>query len=316
MASPLGFLLKGAGFSKAQDDSFAVQDYITSRDALSAIDEKLKVRAEYSSQRIDPISRFGEFLSDDSFESFYKYFQKKLSVQVDSSSSITTLTVRAFTPEKAFEINQKLVDLAEGLVNHLNERGRNDMIRSAVRELREAQDRANVAALSLAAYRKNNSVIDPERQTSIPLQQIARLQEDLISTRGLKHQLEYIAPNNPQIPALLQKINQLEIEIKAETNKNVGGDNSFAAKAPSYQQLLLQKEFADKLLASALTSLEQARNDAQHKQLYIERIVQPNRPDEAMEPKRFKVILAVFLFGLISWGVLSMLIAGIREHQD
>ena len=52
------------------------------------------------------------------------------------------------------------------------------------------------------------------------------------------------------------------------------------------------------------------------KQVYIERIVQPSLPDIAIEPKRLRSILATFVFGLVAWGILSMLLAGVREHQD
>ena len=62
------------------------------------------------------------------------------------------------------------------------------------------------------------------------------------------------------------------------------------------------------MLASALATLEQARNEAQRKQLYIERIVQPIKPDEAMEPRRFRGIFATLMLGLVAWGILTMLI--------
>ena len=89
-----------------------------------------------------------------------------------------------------------------------------------------------------------------------------------------------------------------------------------AKKAAQYQRLALDREFADKQLASTLASLEIARNDAQRKQLYLERIVQPNLPDKAMQPKRLRAIITAFVLGMIVWGVLAMLIAGVREHQD
>ncbi|MEI7825099.1 MAG: hypothetical protein WCI01_07355, partial [Chlorobiaceae bacterium] len=63
-------------------------------------------------------------------------------------------------------------------------------------------------------------------------------------------------------------------------------------------------------------SLEQARNEAQRQQLYLERIVQPNTPDIAIEPQRLKAILTIFVVGLLVWGILSLLVAGVREHHD
>jgi capsular polysaccharide transport system permease protein len=148
------------------------------------------------------------------------------------------------------------------------------------------------------------------------LQQIAKLQDELIATQALLTQLQAFTKNNPQIPSLQQRAQNLRQEIDAETIRVAGGDRSLANKAAEYQRLALEREFADKQLASALASLEQARNEAQRKQLYLERIVQPSKPDMAMEPRRIRGILATFMLGLVVWGVLTMLLAGVREHRN
>ena len=112
----------------------------------------------------------------------------------------------------------------------------------------------------------------------------------------------------------------------------LGGFNSLFASADSYMNtafgvnagnvfnagngLVLDKGFADKQLASAMTALETARLDAQRKQLYLERLVQPSLPDESMEPRRVRSVFTVFLLGLVAWGVLSLILAGVREHVD
>jgi len=314
--SPLGLMLKGAGFSKAQDDSYTVQDYVLSRDALKALDEELKIKDAYSSSSIDLFSRFAGTDWDDSLEAFHQYYQKKISVQLDSASSITTLTVRAFSSEASYNINQRLVDLAESLVNKLNERGRQDMIRFAADEVVQAQSKAKAAALALSEYRNAKGVIDPEKQSLIPLQQVAKLQDELIATRSQVMQLEKLAKDNPQLPVLRQRVGLLEHEIEAETRRVAGGERSLAGKAAEYQRLALEKEFSDKMLASAMSTLEQAKNEAQRKQLYLERIVLPNNPDQAMEPRRIRGIISVLAVGLVMFAVLTMLLAGMREHLD
>lgn len=315
-ASPLGLILKGAGFSNAQEDSYTVQDYVLSRDAMKALNDELKIKEAYSSSSVDLVSRFAGLDWDNSLEAFHQYYQKKINVQLDSSSSITTLTVRAFTPEAAQGINQHLVELAEDLVNKLNERGRQDMIRFAADEVAEAQAKAKAAALALSQYRNAKGVIDPEKQSAIPLQQVAKLQDELIATKAQVMQIERLAKNNPQLPVLRQRVGLLEAEIAAETNRVAGGERSLAGKAAEFQRLALEKEFSDKMLASAMSTLEQAKNEAQRKQLYLERIVFPNNPDSAMEPQRLRNVFAVFVLGLLAWGILTMLIAGIKEHQD
>jgi len=313
-ASPLGMLLKGTGFTRSQDDSYTVQDYILSRDAMRALDEKLKLRAAFG--KGDVFSRFPGLDWDDSFENMHRYYQKMVGVQLDPVSSIATVTVRAFSAEEAQKINQYLIEMSEALVNQLNERGRQDMIRFAANEVAEAEKKARDAALALARYRNEKGVIDPEKQSTIPLQQIAKLQDELIATKAQLAQLQMLTRDNPQIPVLKQRIQMLESEIELESARVAGSGRSLASKAAEFQRLALDKEFADKQLASALVSLEQARNEARRQQLYLERIAQPNLPDAAMEPRRLRNVLAVFVLGLIAWGVLSMLIAGIKEHQD
>ena len=314
--SPLGMLFKGAGFSKAQDDAYVVHDYMMSREAVAALEAKLGIKHIFADETIDPFSRFTGIDPDPSFEAFHRYFQKHAEHQIDSLSSITTLTIRAYTPQDAQRINQELLRLSEARVNQLNTRGRQDLINFAQQEVADAQRRALEASLVLANYRNKKGVIDPERQTAIPLQQIAKLQSELLVAKTQLAQVLLLAKDNPQIPSLKQTVAMLEKEIEAESAKVTGDDKqSLASKASDYQKLAMNKEFADKMLAGALTTLEQARSEAQRQQLYLERIAQPSLPDAALEPRRVRGVLTAFVLGLLFWGIAAMVIAGVKEHQ-
>ena len=315
-ASPLGALLKGTGFSSSQDDTYTVQDYILSRDALQLLVDKLSIDKAFSNKNVDIFGRFGSLDFDHSFEALYKYYKKKVEVELDPLSSITTLTVRSFSAEDSLHMNEQLIEISETLVNQLNEAGRKDMIRFAAQEVQDAEKKAKTAALTLSVYRNQKGVIDPEKQTALELGQIVKYQDELIAAQTQLAQLETFAKNNPQIPSLQLRIKNLTQEIDTQTTQVAGGDHSLANKAAQYQRLALEREFADKQLASTLVSLEQARNEAQRKQLYLERIVQPSKPDKAMEPRRLRGIIGTLLLGLIIWGILSILVAGVREHHD
>jgi capsular polysaccharide transport system permease protein len=289
---------------------------MVSRDALRILIDRLPIRQAFSIPERLPLNSFPNLFGDDSFDAFHRYYRKHVSVSVDSTSGISVLAVRAFRPEDAFKINETLLELSEKLINELNSRARQDLIQFASSEVDNAEKRTRTAALALSAYRSDKQVFDPERQSSVQIQQIARLEDELIMSKTKLVQLEDTSNQSPQIRALKKRIEILTAEIASETSKIVGSDSSLAQKAAEYERLSLDRVFAEKSLAAALASLETARNEALRKQLYLERIVNTNLPDRSFEPKRIKGTVEVFLLGLIAWGIASMLIAGIREHQD
>lgn len=312
----LGGLLKGSGFSSAGDEVFAAQEYVVSRDALRAVNAKNTFANAYGISSISIFDRFNALGASATFEDLYKYYQKKVRVEHDTASSITTLTVRAYTPQDARRFNERLLEMAEATVNRLNVRGRQDLIRFASSEVAEAKDKARSAALALSEYRNREGVVDPEKQATVQLQMISKLQDELISTKTQLSQLRAFTPQNPQIEVLEVQAGTLSREIDVQLGLVAGDRRSLSSRAAQYQRLLLESQFADKQLGGSLASLEEARNEARRKQAYVERIVQPNLPDDALEPRRMRGIFATLILGLVAWGIMTMLLAGVREHKD
>ncbi len=314
-SSGLGFFLKTAGFSNAGDEIYAAQDFVRSRDALRTLNRGDDFERAYRNPSISYFDRFGSFFAGNSFEDLFKYYQKKIEVRHDTASSIMTLTVRAYTPRDAQRFNEHLLEMAEATVNRLNTRGRQDLIRFAQVEVDGAQQRARASALALSDYRNREGVVDPERQAAVQLQMVAKLQDELIATKNQLTQIRAFAAQNPQIEVLEVKVRSLSRQIDEEIGKVAGDRGSLSSTAARYQRLVLDNQFSERQLASAMASLEEARNEARRKQVYVERIVQPNLPDDPLEPRRLRGVLATLALGVIAWGVLSMLLAGVREHQ-
>lgn len=312
----LSALLQGSGFARSQDDTYSVHDFVLSRDALAELEEKLSVKKSYSSKDADFINRFPGLDWDDSFEAFLRYYRKQVTIEYDTASSITTLRVRAFTAESSKQVNDLLLKMGERLVNNLNNRSREDLIKTAETEVSIAEEKIKVAAASLADYRNAKSVFDPEKQSALQLQGVARLQEELIATQSQLDQVRRVSPDNPQVPSLSNRIESIRKVIGDETAKVAGSSGSLTSKAVAYERLALDKIFAEKQLAAALTALETARSEALRKQLYLERLVQPNLPDKAVEPRRIRSIFMVLIVSLLAWAVLSLFTASVREHQD
>jgi capsular polysaccharide transport system permease protein len=312
----LAALLQGSGFSRSQDDTYSVHDFVLSRDALTELDKKLGVRKAYASEENDFINRFPGLDWDNSFEAFHRYYRKQVAIDYDTASSITTLKVRAFSAETSKNVNDLLLQMGERLVNNLNDRSRQDLIKTAEQEVQIAEEKIKNAATALAGFRNTQTVFDPERQSALQLQGVAKLQEELLTTQAQLEQVRRVSPNNPQIGSLNSRVENLRKSIADETAKVAGASGSLTSKSAAYERFALDKIFAEKQLAAALTSLETARSEAQRKQLYLERLVQPNLPDKATEPRRIRGILMVFVLGMVSWGVLTLLVASVREHVD
>jgi capsular polysaccharide transport system permease protein len=308
-------LLQGTALGHAQDDTYSVHDFILSRDALRQLDMDLGLRKAYSSHRVDVFDRFPGLDWDDSFESLYIYYLHHITVDYDPSTSISTLTVRAFAPVDARNLNDRLLQMAERLVNRLNERSRQDLIEVAAREVQLAEARAASATLALAAFRNRQSVFEPERQSALQLEGVLKLQGDLIAIEAQINQIRSVSPTSPQLSALESQAETLRRAIRSESDKVTGGNASLSSKSTNFERLALERDFAEKQLAAANLSLEAARSESRRQALYLERLVEPNEPDASTEPRRARSILATLVVGLLVFGVLSMLLAGVREHM-
>jgi len=313
----VGALLQTSGLSKSQDDTYSVRDYILSRDALEELDHTIGMRKAFANPHVDVFNRFpGFFGFDKSFEKFYRYYLTHVGVEYDPVSSISVLTVDAYTAQDAYTINALLLSISERLVNTLNDRSRRDLISFADSEVKLASEKVSNSSLALLSFRSKESVFEPDKQAALQLEGVAKIQQQLISTEAELAQLKTLSPDNPQVRSLTSRAQTLREAIASEASKVTSAKGSLSARAPDFERLALDVDLADKQLAAALTGLESARAEALQKQLYLEILVKPNKPDKAMAPRRTRSVFTVFLLSMIAWGVASLLVASIREHAD
>ncbi|MDE2255385.1 MAG: capsule biosynthesis protein [Betaproteobacteria bacterium] len=310
-------LLATAGLSHSSSGAYSVHDYILSRDALAELQRTLNYRQMVSNSHIDLFNRFGGILAPySSFEELFQYYKKMVADNIDTVSNISTLQVTAYTAQEAQRINANLLALGQNLINRLNTQANEDGVRFYKQDVAKAEAKVRAASLAMAAYRNKQGVFNPAPESALQLQLVSKLQDRLINAQTQLAQLMSSTPHNPQVALLRKGIQELEKEIRDQSAKVTGGSNSLASKASPYEQLVLSQTFAEKELAASLAALEQARVTAQKQQLFLEVIAKPSLPDEAMQPKRVRGVLAVFVVGLLLWGVLSVIVGGVREHHD
>lgn len=312
----LSGLLQSAGIGRAQDDTFAVHDFILSRDALEELGQRTDLRALFARPEADPLSRFPWPYAGETFEHLYKHYLRQVDVAYDSTTGVTKIAVKAFRPEDAKLVTTALLEASERLVNRMNDRQREHAMSDARREVALTEDRVEAVAARIAGFRNREAIIDPDRQSVAMLQGITELETRVIQANTQIAELTRSSPRSPLIPTAQRRVVALQTQIDEARAKVTGVEGSLVPKMTEFGLLTLQREFANKALASATTSLEIARVTAERQQIYIDQIVKPNEADYAAYPKRFIQVGIVFAtcFGLYTIGLL--LVAGAREHRS
>lgn len=315
-ATGLGAILQGAGFSRSQDDTYTVREYLHSRSALAILNEAMPVRRFYETQG-DIFSRFNGFGWNGEEEAFYQYYADKVAINFDSVSGVSTLAVTSFTSKESQQINQALLEQGEELINQLNERARQDTLRYAEETVQTAEERVKEAADNLTVFRIQHGVFDLKAQSEVQMSLVSKLQDELILIQTQLDQVRAVTPENPQIAGLKAREQSLRKEIALQMKAIAGGgEGSLSTQAADYQRIVLENQLAEQQLTAAITSLENAKADANRRQLYLEVIEHPSQPDMPYRPKRLYNIAATLIIGLMVYGILSLLLTSIREHKN
>ncbi|WP_174298212.1 capsule biosynthesis protein [Sphingomonas bacterium] len=312
--SGIASLIQTTGLSGGQEQTNEVMDYVRSRNALADVARRMDVAAVFSSPAADVLSRYPLPFTPERFENLYKYYGKMVDTRLDHDTNTAVLTTKAFTPDDAHALNARLLDLSEELVNKLNVRAQGKAIAETQHYLADAQARLLAARMRLREYRNTSELLDPAKQATGVLEVSNVLVGQQAALRAQLQAMQRAAPRNPSILALRSRIAAVGVQIDAQNGRAVGTGGGIASKLSQYENLAVEQEFATQMVNAAGSNLEQARAEAQKQQFYLERVVEPNRPDVALLPRRIQSVFFVFATALCVYLIGWMLIVGILEH--
>lgn len=314
--SALGVALQGVGLSASATDSFAVHEYIRSRDALAALEPKIDVARMLAPAGVDVLSRHPRPWEGETKESLYKGLQRFVTVGYETSTGISTLRVETFRAGDSQKLAGALLDSGEALVNKLNERSSASAVIDAERTKLEAETRLRDIQARLTAFRNREGMVDPTLSATENSALIGELLAGIATLEAERSQLAAQAPNSPQLPILDGRLAAFRRQLAEERAKIAGGAGSLATKFSEYETLAAERTLAERAMAAASTALDTARLDARRQKLYLERIVSPSVADKATEPNRFRAILMVLISTLLIYGIGWLVWAGLREHRQ
>lgn len=312
--SGISALLEMTGLARAQDDVFAVQSYLTSRDAIKALGQKLPIRDFYGRPEADIIARYPSLIFGPSMEQFHRYLQWMIDTNYNGMTGITTLRVQAFRPDDAKSIADELLVLGEQLVNRMNQRIRDDSLKLARNETKRCEERLIKAEIAITNFRNRELLIDPAASAVVVTELIARLKSELTQTRAQIGELSAQAPSSPALAGLRGRASALEQQIRDQHADISNPSTGLAEKLAIYERLVLEREFAKSALAASQKSLESAQLEARRQQLFLQRVVDAGRPDFTTVPERLRMIASAAGLNLLLLLVLWLVLSGIGEH--
>lgn len=314
ISAQLPNILQATGIARASDDGYIVREFLESRDAMDVLAKNANLKAAYADGGRDFIWRFPNFFTSTTDEGLYWHYQHMMSADFDNTTGVSTLKMQAFTPEAAQRLAATLLESAEGLVNRLNERARQDAIMVANAEVERMKARALAAQAALTAFRERERLIDPSQVTLAVLETIGRLSVEAATLSVQIGELEKTSRSSPQIVPLRNRRSAIETQISTERYRLAGDARAIAPRIAEYERLMLEREFAAKALLTAMTALETARVEAQRQQVYLEKVATPARPDYPAYPRRIVWCLATLVVGYMTWRMWRILVKDALGH--
>lgn len=306
-----------SGGSSASD-GHVVRKFLESPDLLQQLDIALDLRVHYSTPLVDGLSRFD---NEQPFEEFTNYWQRRIQTTYESTTGIVSFEVQAFDAATAKRLADMILDRVDYLLNVLSEKARRDSVKFSIGEAERAEARLLAAQSAIRAFRSKSGSIDPKLNSQLDTQLIATLEAQLADLQSriaaMGSEVSREAPMLRQLRLQASAIkDQIQLRRSAVGDKiNGPTDSSTADNLAEFESLQIEQAFAQQRYASALTSLETSRMDADRQQRYLGIFSRPITPEEAVYPQRFRNILLCIAGFFALWAIGTLLTLAVRDHM-
>lgn len=313
--NPSALSLLVASVPGSSSDAHLVEEYILSRDMMNYLVRRHRFAEHYDRGARDWLSRLP---SNASREDQYEFYLDHVEVEHDTTSSVLTLRVRAFSARQAHALGQAILEASERMVNEMNERARRDRIRLSQREVGRAERRLSKARQDLAAAQSQHGELNPVASAEAILEVRSRLEGELAIARAELDSLRgTLQPDSQQVGDQRRRVAALQRQIDEQNARLSGPEREdISDTIADFEPIVIEKEFAERAYESAMTSLELARVDADRQHRYLVRIAGPSRPQEPAFPRFWYAVLTVLVLSFSLLGIGTLLLASVREHAN
>lgn len=301
----------------SREETLYLKQYVHSLGLLQHLDKKLKLREHWESPRIDLPMRLARGASQ---EDFLDYYRARVDVSMDELSSTLTLRVQAFDAAYAHELNKAILEESERFVNEMTHRLAREKLAFAEGELARAAGKLQAAKSELLEFQGKNKLLDPMVQAQASGVMVAELQSSITKAEAdLRSMRSFLQEDAYQVKALRTQIESMRTQLEAERVRATGAgrqSDRLGALAIEFEGLKTKAEFGLDAYKLAMGAVENARIDATRKLKNLVVIEPATLPETAEYPRRLYNLATLLIGSLLLYGVVRLVIATIREHQD
>lgn len=307
------------GGSSVLTDGQVLYDFIQSQQIVETVRARLPIEAYWNRAPEDWVFALGE---NQPIEEIVEYWNRVVDVSLDPSTGIVTVEARAFRAEEAQAISAAILEASSELVNRLADIAREDAVRYAAHELEEAEEHLRGIRVKLREFRNLEQEVDPSQNARVAIELVAQLEEELSQSRvQLQILRSALDESAPRIGLLKRQIESLEARIAAERKRLGTGATAMAGEARplsavvgEFEELVVDREFAEQSYTMALATYQQAQAEARRRHRYLAPHIEPTLSEDPEYPDRPLLTAAVFLLALGGWSVLVLAGYGIRDR--
>ena len=317
-SSLLGGLSQLAGTGGSMETDI-LYEYIQSQEIVTAIDERIGLTDIYATYwPRDPVF---SLWPDASTEDLRDHWSRMVRVSYDSASQLIELRVLAFTADDAQRIAQEILAESQKMINTLNQRARDDIMRYATEDVEKTVVRLKAAREALSRFRTSTQIVDPAADIQGRMGVLNNLQQQLAEAL-----IEYdivigtTQDSDPRRDQAARRISVIRDRIAAErqtfaTEEGGAAGENYPEIIAEFENLTVDLQFAEETYRAALAAQDAARDQAVRQTVYLAAYINPTWPQTAEYPQRFVLTFFIGLFLTLGWTIGALIFYAVRDRQ-
>jgi len=305
-------MLTGAG---GDSDLLLLREHLLSADMLKQIEKELDFRGHYS-QNGDVFARLWDM--DSPVEELHKYYQRRVSVEMDEYAGVLNIEVQAYNADFAHQLAELLLSAGESHMNEMGRRLAEEQVQFLEKQVDRLGERLDAARLALLDYQNRHGLVAPTQTVASINQVVASLEGELAKLQARREALSgYQSPQSAEMRRIQREIGAIREQIELQRHRLAQATgNALNRVSSEYEALELKAQFAQETYSSALAALENTRLEAARKLKQVSVLQSPLYPEYPMRPRRLYNATLFTVITLFLAFILNMLVLIVRDHRD